>query len=147
MNPLMLCSTRDLYSYSQYKTGIKIFDPTGLREAITEALIGMGRQIHQVLQGECLYKNRMIYKKFNPGEYEFETMLHYVGTGCRSLTYKDIDSFVRAVGGNLIYFLKPIEKMDEKEYRIVWDCNRLETDKYEDIIIKYPERYAEKFIL
>ena len=147
MNPLMLCSTRDLYSYSQYKTGIKIFNPTGLRDAITEALIGTGRKIHQVLQGPCLYKDRMIFKKFHPGECEFEAMLRYARNGCRSLTYKDIDSFVRAVGGNQIYFLKPVDKMDEKEYRIVWDCNRLETDEYEDVIIECPEKYAEKFIL
>ena len=147
MNPLMLCSTRDLHSYSQCNTGIKIFDPTGLRDAITKALIGAGRKIHQVLQGQCIYKDRMIFKRFHPGEYEFEAMLRYVRNGCRSLTYRDIDSFIRAIGGNQIYFLKPVDKRDENEYRIVWDCNRLESDEYEDIIIEYPERYAERFFL
>lgn len=52
-----------------------------------------------------------------------------------------------AVGGNQIYFMKPVDKADEKEYRMVWDCNRLESDEYEDVVISSPEKYAEKFVL
>ena len=147
MNPLMLCSTGDMCSYSGHKTGIRIFDPTGLRDAITDALKAKGRKIHQVLQGDCLYQNRMVFKKFSPGEYEFEAMLFYARNGGRSLAYKDIDSFIRAVGGNKIYFMKPVDKADEKEYRIVWDCNRLEAAEHEDVIIECPGRYAEKFVI
>lgn len=147
MNPLMLCSTGDMNSYSGHEAGIRIFDPTGLRDAITDALKAKGRKIHQVLQGDCLYQNRMIFKKFKPGEYEFVSMLAYASNNVRALAYRDIDSFIRAVGGNLIYFMKPVDKADEKEYRMVWDCNRLESDEYEDVVISSPEKYAEKFVL
>lgn len=43
--------------------------------------------------------------------------------------------------------MKPVDKADEKEYRMVWDCNRLESDEYEDVVISSPEKYAEKFVL
>lgn len=75
MNPLMLCCANNLNAYTRHKTCLRIFNPTGLRDAITEALVRKGRKVRQVLQGACEYGNRMIYKQVPPGNVAFDGML------------------------------------------------------------------------
>ena len=144
MNPLMLCCAKDINSYSRHSTGLRIFDPTGLRDAITKALLQKGRKIRQIMQGNCEYANRMIYKRVSPDNPAFNAILELKDPRRKKLEYGVIDSFVRAIGGQALYFRKPIDCKQENEYRIVWDCNRMEGDEYEDIVIENPGAYAEK---
>lgn len=144
MNPLMLCCANDLKAYAKHKTALRIFNPTGLRDAITVALKQKGRKVRQILQGDCEYRHRMIYKHVMSNDPMFNDMLKYA-QGCpKKLNYLHVDSFVRSVGGNRLYFMKPTTYRKENEFRIIWDCNRMECDEYENVTIDNPKLYAEK---
>ena len=71
------------------------------------------------------------------------SMLAYASNNVRALAYKDIDSFIRAVGGNLIYFMKPVDKADEKEYRMVVDFNEFQQN-YFDVVITHNKTHESK---
>jgi hypothetical protein len=144
MNPLMLCTSTDQDAYPSHKCYLKIHDPNGLRDAITRGLERKGRVVRQFFQGKCMYGDRLIYRHIEPGNEAFENMLCYVGSCSRHFNYRDVDLFVRTFGGKELYFRKPLKYKREREYRMVWDCNRMEGDAYEDVIIDNPSDYAEK---
>lgn len=147
MNPLMLCCTEDTSSYRACNSYIKINDPEGLCNAITDALVRKGRQVNGVVCAPCSYSERLIIHDVPAGLKAYDNILHLSSPGRGEFDYNLIDEFVRVFAGKQLYLRKPVRCKKEREIRMLWDCNRLTADRYEEVCVPRPERFCEKIML
>lgn len=124
-----------------YPVSIQIND---LQAFIREVTIVLNEKtsVINVKHGPCIYNDKIIKNKIN------DDSIHNIlnaSTNELNNILSNISNITNQVGGNNIFFSKPICKQEECEYRIVWLTNMKQNNS---IVINVPEaiKYCSKII-
>lgn len=116
-NLLLLCTSTSSEDLEQNKSGmIKITNVFGFISEITKTLTEMGYMSAEVVQGPCMYNDKVIQINGEGFLSNFKSNLDAVGKFDGATLF----SFIRDKAENDVVFTKPFSFKKEQEYRIVW---------------------------
>lgn len=137
---IMLCTS--LYNEYEDASGnkfdkyIEIFDVQGLLFAIADQLTKNGYVIKSILFGPCFYS-----KKESHGAVQSAAFREKLYKEQR-FDWNEMMRIAKTIGGNNMYFQKPVDKRFENEFRLLWIVDNLEKDKDIFVTIPHPEAYC-----
>ena len=137
---IMLCTSL----CSEYKDNkgtkidkyIEIFNAQGLLFAIAEQLTKNGYAIKTILYGPCFYTKKEFHGTVNSKAFRETLDKEHKFDGDEMMRIANI------IGGNNMFFQKPVDKRFENEFRLLWIVDNLEKDKDIFVTIPHPEAYC-----
>jgi hypothetical protein len=89
--------------------------------------------IEGVVHGACMYHNKELQDKIRSNA--LEKIMEQTSNG-NSFDFSLLSQLAGEIGGNKVFFSKPLDKQEECEYRIVWLTDQEQKDA---IVIEIPE--------
>ena len=115
---------------------IEIFNVQGLLFAIADQLTKNGYAIKSILYGPCFYTK----KEFH-GAAHSEAFREKLDKE-QKIDWDEMMRIANTIGGNNMFFQKPVDKRSENEFRLLWIVDNLEKDKDIFVTIQHPETYC-----
>lgn len=142
---IMLCSSL----CSDYKDDkgvlfnkcIEIFDVQGLLASITEQLTKNGYIIKRILYGPCFYSKKEFHKKVDITTFKDKLDKEQV------FDWDEMNRLTSSIGGDNMFFQKPIEKRYENEFRLLWIVDNIKQNQDILITIPNPQAYCRPFLI
>ena len=119
-----------------YKKYIEIFDVQGLLIAIAEQLKGIGCRVKNIMFGPCFYTKKELH-----GEVHSEAFREKLDKE-KKFDWDEMTKLANTIGGNNMFFQKPIEKRSENEFRLLWIVDDIKKDQDIFVTVPNPERYC-----
>lgn len=138
-NALVLCTSLSqnnvLSKGEPYDACIEIDD---LLSFVKVATIKLAEKVNveSVVHGACMYHNKEIQDKIRSDALE---KIMQQTSGSNSFDFSLLSQLAGEIGGNKVFFSKPMDKQEECEYRIVWLTDK---EQKEAIVIEIPEARA-----
>ena len=119
-----------------YKKHIEIFDAQGLLIAIAEQLKENGYRVKNIMFGPCFYTKK-----------EFHGVVHSEAFREKldkeqKFDWDEMTKLANSIGGNNMYFQKPVDKRWENEFRLLWIVDEIKKDQGVFVTVPNPERYC-----
>ena len=131
-----LCSDYKDKKGTVYDKYIEIFDAQGLLFAIADQLIKNGYVIKNILFGPCFYTKKEFHNTVCS-----ETFREKLDKE-QAFDWDEILKIANYIGGNNIFFQKPIDKRLENEFRLLWVVDNIKKDQDIFVTIPHPETYC-----
>ena len=115
---------------------IEIFNVQGLLFAIADQLTKNGYAIKSILYGPCFYTKKEFHGTVDSKAFR-ETLdkeHKFDGDEMMRMAY--------TIGGNNMFFQKPLDKRFENEFRLLWIVDNPKKDKDIFVTIPHPEKYC-----
>ena len=137
---IMLCSSL----CSEYKDDkgtiytkyIEIFDVQGLLFTIAEQLSKNGYTIKSMMYGPCFYTKKEFHGAVHSDAFREKLDKE------QKFDWDEMMRIANTIGGNNMFFQKPVDKRSENEFRLLWIVDNLEKDKDIFVTIQHPETYC-----
>lgn len=131
-----LCSEYKDDKDAIYTKYIEIFDVQGLLFAIAEQLTKNGYVIKNILFGPCFYTKKEFHNAVCSER--FREILDKE----KKVDWDEMTKIANTIGGNNMFFQKPIDKRLENEFRLLWIVDNIKTDQEVFVTIPHPEAYC-----
>lgn len=131
-----LCSEYKDDKGAIYTKFIEIFDIQGLLFAIAEQLTQNGYVIKNILFGPCFYTKKEFHNAVCSEKFRDKLDKD------KLFDWDEMTKIVNTIGGNNIFFQKPIDKRQENEFRLLWIVDNIKTDQDIFVTIPHPEAYC-----
>lgn len=137
---IMLCTSLS----SEYKDNngtifdkyIEIFDVQGLLITIAEQLTKNGYIINSILFGPCFYTKKEFHNAVSSENFREKLDKEKV------FDWDEMTRIANTIGGNNMFFQKPIDKRLENEFRLLWIVDNIKKDQEIFVTIPHPEAYC-----
>lgn len=131
-----LCSEYKDDKGAIYTKFIEILDVQGLLFAIAEQLTKNGYVIKNILFGPCFYTKKEFHNAVCSER--FREILDKE----KKVDWDEMTKIANTIGGNNMFFQKPIDKRLENEFRLLWIVDNIKTDQEVFVTIPHPEAYC-----
>ena len=131
-----LCSEYKDNKGTKFDKYIEIFDAQGLLFAIAEQLTKNGYVINAILFGPCFYTKKEFHDTVDSKAFRETLDKEHKFDG------DEMMRIANTIGGNNMFFQKPINKRKENEFRLLWIVDNLEKNKDIFVTIPHPEAYC-----
>ena len=119
-----------------YNKYIEIFDVQGLLIAIAEQLKGNGYRVKNIMYGPCFYTK----KEFH-GAVHSEAFREKLDKE-QKFDWDEMTKLANSIGDNNMYFQKPIGKLSENEFRLLWIVDDIKKDQDIFVTVPNPKRFC-----
>ena len=137
---IMLCtslsSEYEDYKGTIYDKYIEIFDAQGLLFAIADQLTKNGYVIKNILFGPCFYAKKEFHNTVCSDKLRERMDKEQV------IDWDEMTKIANTIGGNNMFFQKPIDKRFENEFRFLWLVDNIKKNQDIFVIIPHPEVYC-----
>lgn len=130
-----LCSEYKDDKGAIYTKFIEIFDVQGLLLAIAEQLTNNGYVVKNILYGPCFYTKKEFHNAVCS-----ETFREKLGKG--QFDWDEMTKIANTIGGDNMFFQKPIDKRLENEFRLLWIVDNIKKNQDIFVTIPHPEAYC-----
>lgn len=130
-----LCSEYKDNKGTVYTKHIEIFDVQGLFFAIAEQLTKNGYVVKRILFGPCFYTKKEFHNVVCS-----ETFREKLDKG--QFDWDEVSKMAYIIGGDNMFFQKPIDKRLENEFRLLWIVDNIKKDQDIFVTIPNPEAYC-----
>ena len=131
-----LCSEYKDDKGAIYTKFIEILDVQGLLFAIAEQLTKNGYVIKNILFGPCFYTKKEFHNTVCSDKFREKLDKEKV------FDWDEMAKIANTIGGNNMFFQKPIDKRLENEFRLLWIVDNIKTDQEVFVTIPHPEAYC-----
>lgn len=131
-----LCSEYKDDKDAIYTKFIEIFDVQGLLFAIAEQLTKNGYVIKNILFGPCFYTKKEFHNSVCSDKFREKLDKEKV------FDWDEMTRIANTIGGNNMFFQKPIDKRLENEFRLLWIVDNIKKDQEIFVTIPHPEAFC-----
>ncbi len=131
-----LCSKYKDKKGTIYDKYIEIFDAQGLLFAIAEQLTKNGYVIKNILFGPCFYTKKEFHNSVCSDKFREKLDKEKV------FDWDEMTKIANTIGGNNMFFQKPIKKRKENEFRLLWIVDNIKKDQDIFVTIPHPEAFC-----
>ena len=131
-----LCSEYKDKKGTFYTKYIEIFDVQGLLLAIAEQLTKNGYVIKSILLGPCFYTKKEFHNTVCSETFREKLDKEHV------FDWDEMSKIANTIGGDNMFFQKPIDKRFENEFRLLWIVDNIKKDQDIFVTIPHPEAYC-----
>ena len=131
-----LCSEYKDDKGAIYTKFIEILDVQGLLFAIAEQLTKNGYVIKNILFGPCFYTKKEFHNTVCSDKFREKLDKEKV------FDWDEMAKIANTIGGNNMFFQKPIDKRLENEFRLLWIVDNIKKDQDIFVTIPHPEAYC-----
>lgn len=131
-----LCSEYKDNNGTIFDKYIEIFDAQGLLFAIADQLIKNGYVINNILYGPCFYTKKEFHNPVCTEKFIEKLDKEKV------FDWDEMTRIANTIGGNNMFFQKPIDKRLENEFRLLWIVDNIKKGQDIFVTIPHPEVYC-----
>lgn len=131
-----LCSEYKDKNGTIYDKYIEIIDVQGLLFAIADQLIKNGYVINNILYGPCFYTKKEFHNTVCTEKFIEKLDKEKV------FDLDEMAKIANTIGGNNMFFQKPIDKRLENEFRLLWIVDNIKKGQDIFVTIPHPEVYC-----
>lgn len=131
-----LCSEYKDKNGTIYDKYIEIIDVQGLLFAIADQLIKNGYVINNILYGPCFYTKKEFHNTVCTEKFIEKLDKEKV------FDWDEMTKIANTIGGNNMFFQKPIDKRLENEFRLLWIVDNIKKGQDIFVTIPHPEVYC-----
>ena len=131
-----LCSEYEDDKGIIYTKFIEIYDVKGLLLAIADQLTKNGYVIKNILFGPCFYTKKEFHNTVCSETFREKIDKEQV------FDWDEMLKIANSIGGNNMFFQKPIDKRLENEFRLLWIVDNIKKDQDIFVTIPHPEAYC-----
>lgn len=115
---------------------IEIFNVQGLLFAIADQLTKNDHVVKSILYGPCFYTKKEFHGTVHSEAFREKLEKE------QKFDWDEMTRITNSIGGNNMFFQKPVDKRFENEYRLLWIVDNPKKDKDIFVTIPHPEKYC-----